>query len=600
MRSKAIRTGTVDYSNWKTLLHLWGASVRDFPRCTAFNFFGHKTSYQKAERMISSLASRLLDIFVQKGDRVAILLPNTPAYTISCYAIMRIGAIYVPCDPRQTEVNLRFRLENSGAGVIIVLDALYAKEDVRRAIEHVPKIKHIIFAETTQFFTWGEMLSKGLRFCAAKVHSALPFLPMLKRLGLSEKEMEEFQNLQRGKKYVREAMLEKPSKRHSFRQITSRNICENEVASLTQSTHTPQMADLAEIIYSTGTTGPSKGVMLSHENRIASIRQCIKWIGGVDLGAERFLVAPPLVHTLAETLLQYLCNALGGEMVFVPNAMDLRSVERIIREQKPTIIAGPPKLIQALIIFHKKGLDLSFVKFVVSGGGALPVDTEENWAREVPGIPLIQGFGLTEAMPTHCNPRRGIIKKGSIGLPLSETKHRVMVKKPNGSFREVEVSEQGELWIQGPQVFEGYWRNSKETRGVMTDDGWLRTGDLVSRDEDDYFFFRDREKNLIVTDSGNNVFPGDIESVLRGHPAVEHAGVVSVAGKRGGKIDIMAFVVPRNGFSPTQQELLGFCGDKLAEYQMPRFVEFLPLEEFPLTAKGEPSYPALREKAQAH
>lgn len=591
-----------DLCDGKTAVDVWeGSTARFFDR-PIFNFFGKKVRYAEAAIYVFNFAAWLREIGILPGDRVAILLPNCPQMVLADYGIKTAGAVPVPFDLRLTAEDIRFRLENSGATAIVALDLFFAKSDFRQVIDEASSVRAVILTGLSEFFTKEEMSSRLERYVRTKMHRFLPFLSGGKADYLPLKKVQEFEHVAGAALLKNVATWRDSSRVHLFAKMIKAPPRSDGVRSLP----CVCLSDLASIIYTTGSTGPAKGAMISHAELVGGLRQTYAWFGGEGLGQDRFLLAAPLFHTMAQMLGQYLCNALGGEMLLVPNPLDLHEMERVIREGKPTIAFGPPRLAKALIALKKRGVEFSCLKLFVSGGGALSEETAREWAETFPEIPLLQGIGQTEAMPTICNPRRGKVKTLSLGVPLSETVVRVVVEE-NGSIRDAADGEVGEKLVFGPQVFSGYWNNPEETKKMFLVDEngakWLKTGDLVFRDADGYYFFVDRKKDIIVTDNGENVFPGDIEKVLRSHPAVSLAAVVSACVKHGRGESIVAFVVPQEGYDPAhnlRQDLLAHCREYLKEYAVPHFVRFLEITEVPLSTKGEPLRPALRDLAKQH
>lgn len=342
--------------------------------------------------------------------------------------------------------------------------------------------------------------------------------------------------------------------------------------------------DIALLQYTGGTTGVSKGAELRHRNLTANIWQLISWFSPAER-VESFLAALPLFHVFGMTVTQNICLAVGGCMVLVPDPRNMPVLLTILRKKNPTVITLVPALARKLLE-HCDAKDFTAARFVICGGAALPYELLKEF-KERTGHLIIEGYGLSEASPvTHCNIPRGLSVKRSIGLPIANTEAKIVDDKGC----EVSVGEIGELWVRGPQVMQGYWNNPVETANALKPEGWLATGDIARADQDGFFYIVDRKKDMILSPSGFNVYPAEIEQVLLLHPQVSESAVIGVQLVDGSEL-IKAFVVIKDA-TVSVDDLLAHCRRYLAAYKMPKKVEFRT--ELPKTLLGKILHRVLR------
>jgi long-chain acyl-CoA synthetase len=346
--------------------------------------------------------------------------------------------------------------------------------------------------------------------------------------------------------------------------------------------------DIAVLQYTGGTTGVSKGAELRHRNLTANVRQLVSWFSPAER-VESFLAALPLFHVFGMTVTQNICLAVGGCMVLVPDSRDMQVLLTLIRKKQPTVITMVPALVRKLLE-HCDAKDLETARFCICGGAALSYDLLKGF-KERTGQLIVEGYGLSEASPvTHCNIPRGLSVKRSIGLPIVNTEAKIV----DETGHEVPVGVVGELWVRGPQVMQGYWNNPDETAKVVMLDGWLATGDMARMDEDGFFYVVDRKKDVILSTSGFNVYPSEIERVLLLHSQVRDAAVIGV--RRGeGSETIKAFVVPVEE-TVSADELVKHCRRYLAPYKVPKKIEFCA--ELPRTILGKTLHRVLRKEEE--
>jgi len=536
---------TIDYPSI-SLHQLLINSARDFPNNEAIAFLGKKLKYQTLLEYTYRFANALQSLGVKKGERVAIMLPNTPQSVISYYAILMLGAIVVQVNPLYTERELEYQLVDSGATTIITLDLLFKKV---YNIKPRTVIKNIIVTSIKDFLPFPKNLLYPLKL---KKDGHVINIP-------KEDDIYSFTALM---------------KAHSSEAVTA-EINPDE--------------DLALLQYTGGTTGLAKGVMLTHSNLVANVLQESYWLYKAKKGEERFMGALPLFHVFGMTAVMNFAIYMAGVMILVPR-FNVDDFLKTIQKEKPTYFPGAPTMYIG-ILNHPKVLeyDLSSIEACISGSAPLPVEVQEKFEK-LTGARLIEGYGLTETSPvTHANPIWGKRKNGSIGIPWPDIQAKIV--DPN-SGEDVELGAIGELAVKGPVVMRGYWNKPDETAKVLSDDGWLLTGDMATIDDEGYFYIVDRKKDMIIA-GGFNIYPREVEEVLYEHPAVLEAVVVGVPDPYRGE-NVKAFIVKKDGAEVTTEELDQFCREKLAAFKVPRAYEFR--NELPKTMVGKVLRRALLEE----
>ncbi len=524
----------------ETLLTVFSQSVQRFSRRPALYFFGKTLSYQELNTLVERFACGLAAVGIRKGDRVAMCLPNSPQAVIAYLGILRAGGIVVACNPTYTDVELFNQIRDSGARAVIVLDLLYQK--IQRL-----ELDTVIVTRITDYMTTIA-------------------------------------------KFIYQQRNDKPPVTipQDNRTLFFQDLVDMDTAGGPEHLPTVTADDVALLQYTGGTTGVSKGAELRHRNLTANMRQLLGWFAPCE-GAESFLAALPLFHVFGMTVTQNICLSIGGCMVLVPDARDIQVLLKLLRKKKPTVITLVPALVDKLLK-HCCAEDFSAARFCITGGAALPFSLLKKF-KERTGQLLMEGYGLSEASPvTHCNIPRGLSVKRSVGLPIPNTEAKVV----DETGCEVPVGGTGELWVRGPQVMQRYWNNPEETAKVVKPDGWLATGDLARMDEDGFFYIVDRKKDMILSASGLNVYPSEVERVLLLHAEVQDAAVIGVPIREGSET-IKAFVVPE-GKAVSAEQLVAHCRRFLAPYKVPKKIEFRA--ELPRTLHGKTLYRVLRKEAQ--
>ena len=512
-------------------------AANEYPRHEALDFFGRTMNYSELLGQCRRMANALQSAGIAKGDRVAIMLPNCPQAVISYYGALMAGATVVQTNPLYTERELHNQLADSGARALIVLDLLMPRaEEARRGT----KLERII------------------------VTSLADALPFPKSWLYPIKRRQEHPNLN-----VEYREMDVVRWKRWQRRSHETPICEEVDAD----------RDLAMLQYTGGTTGTPKSVMLSHANLMANTVQAAAWCVSLTRGKERYLAALPLFHVFGMTALLNQSVYQAGSLVLVPR-FNLPMVLDTIRRRRPTVFPGAPTMYIALLNAPGSGeTDLNSIKLCVSGAAPLPREVQDRFEK-LSGGKLIEGYGLTEASPvTHCNPVRGTRKSGTIGVPLPDTDARIV--GPD-SLEPLPVGELGEIAVKGPQVMVGYWGKPEDTAAVLQD-GWLRTGDLGTMDEDGFFTIMDRMKDVILA-GGFNVYPREIEEVLFEHPAVKEAVVLGVPDEYRGET-VKAYIVLKEGWQASSMQLDRWCRDRLAAYKVPKEYEFR--NDLPLSIIGK-------------
>jgi long-chain acyl-CoA synthetase len=521
-------------------------SARDFPNHEALDFLGKSYSYKELQRQCRKFANALKTLPVSKGERVAIMLPNCPQAVIAYYGGLLAGVVIVQTNPIYTERELHNQLADCGATTLVTLDLLMPKVD--KAIENT-SVRHIVVTS----------LSDGLPFPKNVLY------PLKRR-----REYPNFKANDRTKGTVRWSSF--------LRRGKATAVCEEVDAG----------KDLAMIQYTGGTTGQPKGVMLTHANLMANTMQVAVWCYRMEQGKERYLAALPLFHVFGLTVLLNQAIYRAGSLLLVPR-FDLKMVLETIRRRRPTVFPGAPTMYIALLNHPLAAeFDLGSIRVCVSGAAPLPRDVQEKFEK-LSGGRLIEGYGLTETSPvSHCNPIWGFRKSGTIGLPLPDTDVRIVGED---SLDSLPLGEIGELAIRGPQVMAGYWNRPDETDAVLQD-GWLRTGDLGTMDEDGFFRIMDRKKDIILA-GGFNVYPREVEEILFEHPAVKEASVLGVPDEYRGET-VKAYIVLKEGWQVSEMQLDRWCRDRLAAFKVPKQYEFR--DSLPLSMIGKVLRRKLKEE----
>jgi long-chain acyl-CoA synthetase len=531
----------------ESLVALLERSVDEAADSVATEFFGRTTTYAQLGDQISRAAEGLRRLGVQAGDRVAIVLPNSPQHVVAFYAALRLGAVVVEHNPLYTERELRHIFEDHTARVAICWDVA------------VPKL---------------QALPADLPLERIVSVNLLDAFPTVKRLALS---------LPVPKLRQTRAKLTQPAPGTvTWKQLLSSG-------PLVDRHPRPAVTDLAVIQYTSGTTGVPKGAMLTHLNLYSNARQGEAWMYGAEYRKEVFYAILPMFHAFGMTLFLTYGILKQARLVIFPS-FDVDLVLDAAEKSPPTVYCAVPPIYERTAARAKeRGVSLRSAKYCISGAMNLPQAVVELW-ESVSGGLLVEGYGMTEASPVCLgNPFHPSRRTGTIGIPFPSTFMKVV--DPEDPAREVEQGERGELLIHGPQVFAGYWNMPEETQATLLPGGWLRTGDLVTVDEDGFTTIVDRVKELIIT-GGFNVSPSEVEAVLRGHPDLADAAVVGVPSPHGGE-RVVAMVLVRPGSVLDEAGVVDWCRERLAAYKVPR--EIVPVDDLPKSMLGKVLRKQVRE-----
>ena len=520
-------------------------SVDKFPQRTALLLEGFKISYHRLNEMVNRFAACLNAFGIQKGDRVAILLPNVIPCVVSYYAILKIGAVAVMNNPMCSDNELLYQFNDAGAKILITLD-VYVERMVQ--LRSKTDIKQIIFT------------------------SLGDYLPFLKRISYGTFSKSEGLSTQ----------VKNADAVHRWKDLLANYPPEPLHVHLT-------FDDIAMLQYTGGTTGISKGVMLSHGNLSCQIQQIHAWFPTFAHSDEIILGALPFFHSFGLTCAMNNAIFAGWENVLVPRP-SAQNLLAAIRKFKPTFAPLVPSMYIGMVDHPDiQKIDLSSIKGCFSGSAPLPVDVIRRF-EGLTGAAISEGFGLTEASPiTHANPFQGKRKVGSVGLPFPDTSCRI-VDLQDG-VTDVPIGETGELLVKGPQIMQGYWSHAEETAESLRG-GWLYTGDIAKMDEQGYFYIIDRKKDMIIS-GGLNVYPREIDEVFYSHPKVQEACAIGVPHPTRGE-QIKVFVVLHENKTVSEEELLNYCKDKMAAYKLPTRIEFR--QELPKSNVGKVLRKALRDE----
>ncbi|MDF1758997.1 MAG: AMP-binding protein [Coxiellaceae bacterium] len=513
---------------YSTLVEMLEHSFEKFAECTAVSNMGHSYTYAELGRLSQHVASYLQHTLkLERGSRVAIMLPNVLQFPVMLVGVLRAGMTVVNVNPLYTSRELVHQLNDSGSDTIIVL-ANFA--NVLQDALPKTKVKHVIVTEL------GDMLGgfKGpmVNFVVKHIKRMVPSWTISQAITFDE-------------------MLHLGSQK-PFEYVDVK------------------AEDVAFLQYTGGTTGVSKGAVLLHSNMIANVMQIVAWVEpvGVEKGTGSVIGALPLYHIFSLTVCCFCFFSYGSECILVTNPRDMGSFVRILRKSTFNFFVGLNTLFNHLAK-HKKihKVDFSHLQLTVSGGMALQSSVATQW-HELTGLPIVEGFGLTEASPVvTINPVNIEKFNGSVGVPIPSTDVRIIDAEGN----ELSVGKKGELCVKGPQVMAGYWQRQEATDKVLDKDGWLHTGDIARMDEEGFFYLVDRQKDMIVV-SGFNVYPNEIEEVISTMPGIKEVAVIGVPSERTGEA-VKAFIV-KDKSPVTEEEVVAYCRERLTGYKIPKQIEF--------------------------
>jgi len=533
---------------FKSLREMIEFAFDEFPDRPAYTNMGTTLTYRHLDRLSMKFACYLQkSLGLVRGERVAIMLPNLLQYPVVLIGLFRAGLVAVNVNPLYTARELRHQLTDSGAKCIVILENF---ADTLEEVIGGTKIEHIVTTQVGDLLSWPK--SVVTNFVLKRIRKSVPSFALpghvRLRVALRTGAMHHLDHIELG------------------------------------------YADIAFLQYTGGTTGVSKGAMLSHRNMVFNVHQSRAWQADVYADLERIIAitALPLYHIFS---LQSNCLSVmhqGGENILITNPRDLPAFVKEMSRHEFSYVSGVNTLFAGLL--NTPGfadLDFSDLRLTIGGGMAVQEAISRKW-QEVTGHIIVQAYGLTETSPAAIsNPLYLEQFTGSIGLPISSTEAQIVDDDGN----EMTLGEIGEICIRGPQVMEGYWQNPEETQKVMLPGGWLRTGDVGRMDENGFFFIEDRKKDMILV-SGFNVYPNEIEGVVVEMEGILEAAAIGIPDERSG--EVVKLYVVRNDPSVTEEDLLKFCRDNLTGYKIPKQIEFR--DELPKTNVGKILRRALRDE----
>jgi len=493
-------------------------TAKKFPKNVALIFMGTQITYEELESLVNRFAKAFLSLGVKKGDKVSMILPNIPQIVIADYAAFRIGAVTVMNNPLYTEHELSYQLNDSDSTVVVMLDMMFP---IGKKLQEKTSAKKVVL-------------------CSLSDYLPAPLKPMF-------------------------PPAEVPPQEGVYRFMDLLN-----AETDTPVKNVPTLDDLGALIYTGGTTGISKGVMLNHANISYNTQQFRSWFPIGKDGEERMLAIYPFFHAAGWTGMHNTCVYAGWVDILVPRPEPGQILD-LIEKFKPTMLPGVSTIFVALLNNEKfLKMDLSFVKGYLTGAAPMAVDTIEK-LKKVRNVPLINVYGLTEITPMGtATPWGGNEKPETVGVPLPSTDLRI-VDLETGK-KELKTGETGEICFKGPQVMMGYYKKPEETALVL-EDGWVKTGDVGFLDEDGYLTIVDRKKDVIIA-SGFNIYPKEIDEFLMTHPKILEVCTVGIPDAYRGET-VKVFVVVKPGQTMTAEEVIDFCKEKLAGYKVPKLVEFI-------------------------
>lgn len=529
----------------ETLTEVLEATVAAHGDKPALEFMGRSWRYAELGDMVARVAAGLRALGVAPGDRVGLCLPNTHFFVAAYFGVLKAGAVVVNFSPLMVAEEMATQAADSGTSVMLTLDLKPLLPRVLEVLVDGGPVKRVVVCR----FAEGLPAIKGALFRLFR-RASIATVP-------DDPRISEFSAL-----------------------LGAAPITDPPVV-------TPE--NLAVLQYTGGTTGRPKGVMLSHANLCANLRQVQAWCLEWKSGQQRMLAVIPFFHVFAMTVAMNLAIAAGAEIIMQPR-YEKKLVLAALRRRHPTMLPGVPTLFKALLDHGATREDLAQIRACISGGAPLPIALKHEFEAKS-GATLVEGYGLTEASPVcFCNPLYTENREGTIGLPLPRVEAEIRSLEDPALV--MPVGERGELCVRGPNVMSGYWNRPAETAATMTPDGWLRTGDVGIMDADGYVALVDRIKDLILV-SGFNVYPRAIEEVLYTHPDVAAATVVGIPDPRQGECPA-AFVELKPGATPDEAALRAFLKQHLSAIQMPKLIEFRAA--LPRTAVGKLSKKELREE----
>jgi long-chain acyl-CoA synthetase len=528
----------IDLDAYSSILDIFHQSVEKFRDQKAYINFDKELTFGGLDRLTRDFGAFLQSRGLQKGDRIALMMPNILQYPVALFGAMRAGLVIVNTNPMYTARELKHQMNDSGAKAIVVVENFaHVLQEIRDEVG----VEQVITTQIGDLLGFPKRLL--LNFVLKHVKKAVPAFDL-------------------------------PGATRFNDALSAGARLELDPVDLS-------LEDLAFLQYTGGTTGVAKGAMLTHRNLVANMLQAKAWMipAGIGLEEEIVITALPLYHIFALTANCLTFMAMGGVNVLITNPRDMEGFVKELAKYPFTYMPGVNTLFNGLMATPGFAeLDFSHFKGALGGGMAVQRAVAEKWLQ-ITGKPLIEAYGLTETSPAACiNPMDIDGFNGCIGLPISSTECGIMDEAGNL----LPQGERGELVVRGPQVMKGYWQRPEETAKVITEDGWLRTGDVAIMTEDGFFKIVDRKKDMILV-SGFNVFPNEIEDVIALHPKVLEVAVIGVPDEKSTEA-VKVFIVKADP-SLTEEEIRSYCKEQLTGYKRPRHIEFR--DELPKSNVGK-------------
>ena len=542
-------TGEYDPGQHQSLLEVLEHAVAKHGDKPAYTCFSRTLNYRQVDELSDCFARFLIkDTSLEQGDRIALQLPNLLQFPVALYGALKAGLIVVNTNPLYTAREMRHQFKDAGVkGIVILanfcdkLEEIVSDTDIEEII--VTQLGDLQSPIQRLMINLGGKYIKKL-VPAYSLPTAIDFMAALRHGEDSNEEL-----------------TRAPGKND----------------------------DPALILYTGGTTGYAKGAILSHSNLLANMMQFrVRCLEIISDGVESIAAPLPLYHSYAFLLHCVSMPYAGNHNHLIPNPRDLDSVIKILKEESITGFVGINTLYLALLQEEKvNSIDFGAMRFCGAGGMPLSRNVADEWEQLV-GCPIFEGYGLTECSPIVSVNSPTHNKPGTVGIPLAATEVRVVDDDGN----ELPHGETGELWIRGPQVMQGYWQRDKETREVLTEDGWFKSGDFVQQDSEGYIKIVDRKKDMILV-SGFNVIPGEIEDYVNSLPDILESAAIGVPDEHSGEM-VVLYAVRKAGSTLTEQELKEFCREGLTAYKLPRRIHFA--DELPKSNIGKVLRRELREQ----
>jgi long-chain acyl-CoA synthetase len=528
----------IDPQRYESLIDLLEECIHKYNDAPAFECMGKAISFNELDTLSANFAAFLQkELGLQKGDRIAIQMPNLLQYPIAMLGALRAGLVVVNTNPLYTAREMRHQFKDSGAKAVLILaNFAYNLEKILKDTD----VQSVIVTEIGDML--GGFKGKLVNFVVKKVKKMVPSYHLPQAIPFKN-------TLKTGA----EQQLNRPQLKGS---------------------------DTAFLQYTGGTTGVSKGAVLSHTNLVSNMEQISSWMSiRLVEGKEIMITALPLYHIYALTVNCLSMMKIGAKNVLITNPRDMKAFIKELKKHPFTVMTGVNTLYNGLLNQPDfKTVDFSHLKFGSAGGMAVQKVVADKW-KGVTGTPIVEGYGLTETSPVLTTNRiDGEERIGTIGLPVPSTQIRIA----NDEEIEVPIGEAGEIFAKGPQVFSGYWQKDEESKNAFSQDGWFKTGDIGIMDEDGYIRIIDRKKEMINV-SGFNVYPNEIENIVASHPKVMEVGAIGIPDDK--STEVVKVCVVKKDDSLTSEELKAFCKENMTPYKVPKIIEFR--DELPKSNVGK-------------